>query len=104
MRAIQAPSADVMPPVSHGGPWPEEWVQLVHRWVSEGNRRLGLGTATQVTAQPYGTVVSLTAEGIPLGANATVWLDPHTGAHEPDSRLLPERGGVPPPGQTSPVL
>ncbi len=33
----------VMPPVYYGGPWPEEWVALYGRWVSEGCLRLQTG-------------------------------------------------------------
>lgn len=28
---------DVMPPVSEGGPWPEEWIALFERWIEEGH-------------------------------------------------------------------
>ena len=26
----------VMPPISAGGPWPEEWITLFERWIQEG--------------------------------------------------------------------
>ena len=27
----------VMPPISAGGPWPEEWIELFTRWIREGH-------------------------------------------------------------------
>jgi hypothetical protein len=35
----------LMPPSTHGGPWPDEWVQLFQRWKDTGFKRLELGTA-----------------------------------------------------------
>lgn len=26
----------VMPPIENGGPWPEEWIALFERWITEG--------------------------------------------------------------------
>jgi hypothetical protein len=34
-----------MPPAATGGPWPDEWVELFHRWRASGFKRLELGTA-----------------------------------------------------------
>ena len=30
---------DRMPPISEGGPWPEEWIALLERWIIEGHPR-----------------------------------------------------------------
>ena len=27
----------VMPPIEDGGPWPEEWIALFERWITEGH-------------------------------------------------------------------
>ncbi len=28
---------DPMPPISDGGPWPQEWISLFERWIAEGH-------------------------------------------------------------------
>ena len=35
-----------MPPHTHGGPWPEEWVNLFQRWKDESFLRLELARLT----------------------------------------------------------
>ena len=97
LRALQAQPADVMPPLSHGGPWPGEWIQLFQRWINEGYLRLALGTASQVTAQRNGPIVSLTAEGTSVGPNSTVWLDRYAGPQDADFVLYQD--GLPQGGQ-----
>lgn len=34
---------DLMPPRSHSGPWPKEWLDIYQRWMDEGCRRLSMG-------------------------------------------------------------
>jgi hypothetical protein len=84
LRALQAQPSDVMPPQSHGGPWPDEWIQLFQRWINEGFPRLSLGTSSQFSAQRNGPVVSVTADGPSAGANVTVWLDRYSGPQSAD--------------------
>jgi hypothetical protein len=42
---VEARLAVDMPPNKDGGPWPDEWLQLFHRWQESGFKRLELGTA-----------------------------------------------------------
>jgi hypothetical protein len=65
-----------MPPPSHGGPWPAEWVALFQRWKDEGFLRLDLGTvdATGYTAVREGEVVTLTGRGSTPTGGYRAWL------------------------------
>lgn len=51
-----------MPPDSHGGLWPHEWVNLFRRWIDEGFGRLDPGVAAY-TAQMDGSDCVVTATG-----------------------------------------
>jgi hypothetical protein len=103
LRALNADPADVMPPQTHGGPWPDEWVQLFQRWINEGFPRLGLGTATRFSAQRTGAVVSLTAEGLGLGPDSTIWFDRYIGTQSADFVLYQDVVGQAGLGQSYPV-
>jgi hypothetical protein len=103
LRALQAPPADIMPPLAYGGPWPEEWVQLFQRWVAEGYPRLGLGAASQVSAQRNGPVVALTADGPGPGPGSTVWLDRYSGPEDADFVLYQDAVSPAGLGQSYPV-
>ena len=65
-------SAD-MPPASHGGPWPDEWVALLTRWKSTGFKRLELGTA-QYTYVAGTATARITAAGNYHAAGFRGWL------------------------------
>jgi hypothetical protein len=84
LNYLQADAADVMPPESHGGPWPEEWIQLFQRWVDEGYPRLTMGTATLYSAVRNMSVVAVTAQGTLSDALRTVWLDRYFGPSDAD--------------------
>src|SRR5258708_16531743 len=62
-----------MPPLAYGGPWPEEWVLLFNRWVSEGCPTLDLGGATSYAAQRGGALIVVTAAVQKPGPNVAVW-------------------------------
>jgi hypothetical protein len=62
-----------MPPATTGGPWPEEWIALFDRWVTEGFKRLALGRGT-CSIQATGISSSLVATGQKPGADVKVWL------------------------------
>jgi hypothetical protein len=69
---------DVMPPKTHGGPWPAEWIDLFRRWTEEGYPRLQLGSAA-LTATRNGNYVSVNGTGNSPGPGYAVWLDWHHG-------------------------
>jgi hypothetical protein len=62
-----------MPPVSQGGPWPEEWVGLLQRWRDTGFKRLELGTA-QYSWSQTATANVITADGNFPAAGYRGWL------------------------------
>ncbi|MGW7051353.1 hypothetical protein [Streptomyces sp. NPDC054887] len=62
-----------MPPVSHGGRWPQEWIELFRRWNDGARKRLELGTAAYTFAQT-GNVVTVTATGTFPVAGCRGWL------------------------------
>ncbi len=66
-----------MPPISTGGPWPEEWVALFRRWTESGHKRLELGTA-QFAFNQTATVVTITATGTFPAAGYKGWLQLET--------------------------
>jgi hypothetical protein len=90
-----------MPPLVYGGPWPEEWVLLFNRWVSEGCPTLDLGGATSYTAQRAGALVVITAAVQKPGPNFAVWPDRYYGPPKsgvtPDLVLYEEPLDHPPP-------
>jgi len=75
-------TAKAMPPLSTGGPWPEEWVALYGRWVALNCPRLGSASNVKYTLAPRGSAMSLTAEG-KYGDKEGAWFE-----------RLPDRGGV----------
>jgi hypothetical protein len=34
---LKGVGGSVMPPKTHGGPWPDEWIALFERWINEGH-------------------------------------------------------------------
>ncbi len=62
-----------MPPQSHGGPWPEEWINIFQRWVNEGCLKMESAKANY-TAKRDGSRVILTASGDAPNEDDTVWL------------------------------
>ena len=61
-----------MPPLTTGGPWPDEWIALFERWVSAQCPRLELAAGTY-TATPHNAEVILAAIGNTSVA-CNVWL------------------------------
>ncbi|MFF4422403.1 hypothetical protein ACFY04_16745 [Streptomyces sp. NPDC001549] len=70
---IQDRLKDGMPPVGHGGPWPDEWIQLFRRWKDGARKRLELGTAAYTFSQTT-TAVTITAAGTFPAAGCMGWL------------------------------
>lgn len=62
-----------MPPVSHGGPWPEEWVAIFRRWMAMGFKRLELGGAAYTLTRTT-TVAAVRASGTYPAAGYKGWL------------------------------
>jgi hypothetical protein len=62
-----------MPPESHGGPWPDEWIALFSRWIDSGLKRLQLGTG-QLSFNQAGSRVTITATGTFPAAGFKGWL------------------------------
>ncbi|MEH0531978.1 hypothetical protein QBA75_35140 [Streptomyces stelliscabiei] len=85
-----------MPPGSHGGLWPEEWIELFTRWKDGPRKRLELGAATY-TFDQTATSVTIKAAGTLPAAGSKAWLqlDSETG-HGED--LRPVRGTAGRPG------
>ncbi len=50
-----------MPPPETGGPWPVEWILLLHRWKSTGFKRLKLATGRYEVVLPGADIVELQA-------------------------------------------
>jgi hypothetical protein len=75
-------TAKAMPPLSTGGPWPEEWVALYGRWVALDCPRLGTATKVKYTLAARAPGMVLTAEGT-YGTNDGAWFE-----------RLPDRGGL----------
>ena len=66
---------DVMPMLSHGGPWPQEWRQLFERWIAEGCKKLDLAKGTYSALRlPEGTVL-LSADGVDVVEGSVVWFE-----------------------------
>lgn len=63
-----------MPPDTHGGPWPEEWIALFARWSELGFPRLDVPSA-QWEARRTGDKVRVTARGNKASVTDNVWLD-----------------------------
>lgn len=64
---------DGMPPDTHGGPWPEEWIELFRRWKDGARKRLELGTATY-TFNQTSAKRTITATGTFPSAGCGGWL------------------------------
>ena len=71
---LVAPAAGAMPPQTHGGPWPPEWIALYKRWMNEGYRRLAPGTATYKVKR-QGDDVRLQGKGSAPSPGYEVWLN-----------------------------
>jgi hypothetical protein len=65
-----------MPPLSHGGPWPQEWIDLFVRWRDEGFRRLSSGTGTNYQIAKTATDRYLLSCDVTLpNGNAQAWFE-----------------------------
>lgn len=62
-----------MPPESHGGTWPVEWIDLFQRWIDEGFPRLEPGQGTY-TATQNGNVVKVGVTGTWVEDGYRGWL------------------------------
>jgi hypothetical protein len=76
-----------MPPVNVGGPWPEEWLALFDRWVSEGYRRLDTAAA-EYSAGVNGGSVLLIATGEKPADEDEVWFERLSSAESPREYAL----------------
>jgi hypothetical protein len=68
----------IMPPKTHGGPWPAEWILLFYRWMREGQLSLDLAEGSY-QAQRNNQYVTVTATGQAPGPNYSFWLDIYYG-------------------------
>lgn len=62
-----------MPPVTHGGLWPQEWQNLYRRWIDEGCQKLELGKGTY-SARRLGDVL-LSAQNVTVPEGSQLWLE-----------------------------
>lgn len=62
-----------MPPDDKGGPWPPEWILLLHRWKATGFKRLQLGKGAYKVSR-FREVIELIATFTPPEAGWTGWL------------------------------
>ncbi|HYE87929.1 MAG TPA: hypothetical protein VEA16_16310, partial [Vicinamibacterales bacterium] len=61
---VRVISDGTMPPPSHGGPWPREWIDLFARWQATGFQKLEVATASAgITAARVGPLIRVTAKG-----------------------------------------
>jgi hypothetical protein len=98
---IQVLEAGTMPPKSHGGPWPKEWIDLFVRWKDAEFPRLQRGQAAGgYTASRSGTNVALVARGRVPSPGFTVWLNLET--TNPNQRVYSLVQEPPHPPQTGP--
>jgi hypothetical protein len=53
---------EVMPPLSHGGPWPDGWIAVFEAWIAAGYPRLGRTKGSYAAQKLTDGSVRLTAE------------------------------------------
>ncbi len=77
LARLQLPAEDigVMPKVNFGGPWPQEWLDLLNRWYATGAKRLERGSATYTAKRKPGGLIELAAKGQVPTPNYAVWFD-----------------------------
>lgn len=96
LTRVQLPPDDMtlMPPLNVGGPWPQEWIDLLKRWDSTGRKRLekGVGTYTATWSQAKGRV-TLVATGELTTPNYAVWLDVEMSGSSPYEFVLYQKPG-----------
>lgn len=69
-------SASPMPPMTHGGPWPREWIDLFKRWKGTGFGRLGGATSSNLQLALIGAQRYLLSCDVALpDATAMAWFD-----------------------------
>lgn len=87
----------IMPFVTHGGPWPDEWIALFRRWMEKEFPRLNRAAATWTATRDVATVnIVVRAVGKKPG-NDRVWIQPER-AEAPRNYVLyhqPGAGGAP---------
>ena len=74
-----ADPALMMPPPNEGGPWPQEWLDLLERWIQAGAPRLDRATVDETTLRAVrdsatGTV-DLFVTGQKPSSGHAVWLE-----------------------------
>ena len=74
-----APPNGGMPPVTHGGPWPDEWQNLYKRWMNEGCKKLDLGKGTYTASRLPGNTVLLSAQDVKVPEGSELWLERDNG-------------------------
>lgn len=74
-----------MPPIDHGGPWPEEWVNLFKRWKDLKFPRLEIPTTgvTYDVVRVSSSALTLTAKGPAPKLGYAAWLEPSFGNEPP---------------------
>ncbi len=94
----------LMPPLTHGGPWPQEWIDLFVRWKDTEFQRLDIGTASGgITAAQSGSIVTLTAKGRVPSSGFAVWLNlERVNGEKREYRLVQEPPVTPVPGPERP--
>jgi hypothetical protein len=69
-------SASPMPPMTHGGPWPREWIDLFTRWKETGFGKLGGGASSNLQLVLIASQRYLLSCDVALSdATAMAWFD-----------------------------
>jgi hypothetical protein len=95
--ALATTDPGLMPPLDSGGPWPQEWIDLVNRWFDSGAKRLGLAAADTLTARRRAGVgkIQLASKGSVAQAESAVWFDQRPQRMSPFEFVLYEKPGGP---------
>jgi hypothetical protein len=96
MSRLQLPPTDIglMPPLNVGGPWPQEWIDLLNRWAGTGFKRLAKGAGTYTASwSPASKKITLIATGQVPAPNFAVWLDLTLDRNDPYECVLYQKPG-----------
>ena len=96
LARVELPADDisVMPKLNFGGPWPQEWIDLLRRWYDTGAKRLEKGVATYAARRNAGAnAIELSARGQVPAPNYAVWLDQRPERVSPAEFVLYQKPG-----------
>ena len=90
-----------MPPETHGGPWPQEWIDLFVRWKNAGFPRLELATASEFKIERDGVgFITIRVSGSVPQSGYQIWLDSEQRVGLPNLYVVYQEGPDSPAGPT----